>query len=293
MTLRQLEMVMAVARVGSFSRAARALQLSQPGVSQGIGELEAELGVTLFRRAQARVSLTDIGRRLLPHARAALLGAGRIREASSAARGLDRGKLRLGVLTSASAVLLPRLLAAFRVRHPRIEVRTLEGSDEEVRAWLRDEVVDVGLLTLPAPGLDTTLLGRDRWLAVLPRLHPLGALDAVSLRQLAAEPFILARGGCEGRLLERMRAEGLPLDVRHEVRDAGTLLALVREGRGVAVLGEWALPAARQGLAIRPVTPRTWRMFGLAMRGGRRGETLPATFVDVARRMRPRRERAG
>jgi DNA-binding transcriptional LysR family regulator len=289
MTLRQLEMVMAVARAGSFSRAARVLQLSQPGVSQGVGELEAELGVTLFHRAQSQVSLTDIGRRVLPHARAALLGAGRIRAASSAVRGLDRGKLRLGVLTSARVVLLPRLLAAFRARYPRIELRILEGSDEEVRSWLRADLVDVALLTLPAPEFETSVLGRDRWLAVLPRLHPLGALGAVRLGQLAAEPFILARGGCESRLLERMRAEGLTVDVRHEVRDVATLLVLVRERRGVAVLGEWALPAARRGLAIRPVAPRTWRVFGLATRSARRNEPLPAAFLDTVRRVRPPR----
>ena len=258
-------MLVEVGELGSFSGAARALGRSQPGVSQAIAALEEELGVTLVRRARFRVTLTEAGLRVAGHARAALRSAEEIRATASAARGIDRGKLRLGVLSSAAATILPALVRVFGARHPGMELRILRGSDEEVRAWLAEERVDAAVMTLPAPGLVCRELGRDAWWAVLPRLHPLGVGASVSLADLAAHPFVLTRGGCEGRLLEAARGEGRELEVRWEVRDLTSLFTLVREGLGVSVLGAGALPAHRRGLVLRPIHPERFRVFGLAV----------------------------
>ncbi|HUM11633.1 MAG TPA: LysR family transcriptional regulator, partial [Myxococcaceae bacterium] len=141
MTLGQLRMLVEVGELGSFSGAARALGRSQPGVSQAIAALEEELGVTLVRRARFRVTLTEAGLRVAGHARAALRSAEEIRATASAARGIDRGKLRLGVLSSAAATILPALVRVFGARHPGMELRILRGSDEEVRACRSSEPV--------------------------------------------------------------------------------------------------------------------------------------------------------
>lgn len=94
MTLGQLRMLVEVRELGGFSRAARSLRRSQPGVSQAIAALEDELGVTLVRRARARVTLTEAGQRVAARARAVLDGVEEIRATASAARGIDRGTLR-------------------------------------------------------------------------------------------------------------------------------------------------------------------------------------------------------
>jgi DNA-binding transcriptional LysR family regulator len=78
-------------------------------------------------------------------------------------------------------------------------------------------------------------------------MHPLGARPTVTLAELSGHPFILGRGGCEGRLLEAVRAEGRALEIRWEVRDVESLLTLVREGLGVSVLGEGPSPRMRPG----------------------------------------------
>jgi len=266
MTLEQLRMLVEVGARGGFSRAARALQRSQPGVSQAVAALEEELGVTLVHRSREKVELTEVGQQVALRARAALQAVEEIRATASAARGIDRGTLRLGVLSSAVATVLPGLAGLFAARHPRLALRVLRGSDEEVRAWLDEGKVEAAVLTLPVPRLVTRELGRDAWWAVLPRLHPLGAREAVTLAELAAQPFVLCRGGCEVRLLEAVRTEGRTLDVRWEVRDLDSLLTLVREGLGVSVLGAGALPVDARGLAFRPVVPERFRIFGLAVR---------------------------
>src|SRR5262245_20307167 len=191
MTLGQLRMLVEVGTLGGFSRAARSLRRSQPGVSQGIAALEEELGVTLVRRARGKVTLTEAGHRVAERARGVLAGVDDIRATASAARGVERGTLRLGVLSSAAAVVLPELAERFQSRHPRLLLRVLRGSDEEVRRWLESGLVDAAVLTLPAPGLVTRELGRDAWWAVLPRMHPLGARPTVTLAELSGYPFIL------------------------------------------------------------------------------------------------------
>jgi DNA-binding transcriptional LysR family regulator len=266
MTLGQLRMLVEVGALGGFSRAARSLRRSQPGVSQAIAALEEELGVTLVRRARARVTLTEAGQRVAGRARAVLDGVEDIRATASAARGIDRGTLRLGVLSSAAAIVLPELTERFQSRHPRLVLRVLRGSDEEVRRWLESGLVDAAVLTLPAAGLLTRELGRDAWWAVLPRMHPLGARHTVTLTELCGHPFILGRGGCEARLLEAIRGEGRALDVRWEVRDLDSLLTLVREGLGVSVLGEGVLPDDSRGLVLRRISPERFRTFAIAVR---------------------------
>jgi len=287
MTLGQLRMLLEVGALGGFSRAARSLRRSQPGVSQAIAALEEELGVTLVRRARARVTLTEAGQRVAARARAVLDGVEDIRATASAARGIDRGTLRLGVLSSAAAIVLPELMDRFQSRHPRLSLRVLRGSDEEVRGWLESGGVDAAVLTLPAPGLLALELGRDAWWAVLPRMHPLGLRPTVTLAELAAHPFILGRGGCEGRLIEAGRGEGGALEVRWEVRDLDSLLTLVREGLGVSVLGEGALPADRRGLALRPVSPERFRVFALAVRPADAGRGAVRALLAAAESLRP------
>jgi DNA-binding transcriptional LysR family regulator len=290
MTLSQLRMLVEVGKRRSFSGAARALRRSQPGVSQAIAALEEELGVTLVRRDRSAVSLTEPGLRVVKHAKEALGSVERIEATASAARGVERGKLRIGILSSAVPAVAPVLLSTFQGRHPRLELRTLRGSDEEVRDWLAAGLVDAALLTLPAAGLVTRELAQDRWWAVLPRLHPLGARSTVTLAELAAHPFVLARGGCEGRLLEAVRSEGRTLEVRWEVRDLPSLLTLVREGLGVSVLGERALPADRRGLALRPLSPERLRVFGLAVRPERATDAPLRALLAAADSLRAREE---
>ena len=282
MTLTQLRILVEVGALGGFSRAARSLRRSQPGVSQAIAALEEELGVTLVRRARAHVTLTEAGQRVAARARAVLDGVEDIRATASAARGIDRGTLRMGVLSSAASIVLPELVERFQSRHPRLVLRVLRGSDEEVRRWLEAGLVDAGVLTLPAPGLVTRELGRDAWWAVLPRLHPLGARPTVTLTELAGHPFILGRGGCEGRLLEAVQGEGRALEVRWEVRDLDTLLTLVREGLGVSVLGEGALPVDPRGLALRRVSPERFRTFALAVRPEDAGRATLRALLSAA-----------
>jgi DNA-binding transcriptional LysR family regulator len=265
MTEAQLRVLVTVADTGGFSPAASRLSMSQPGVSRAVAALEAELGAPLLLRRNGRAAPTPAGERVLLHAREMLARAEAIRQEAAATTGDTTGRVRLGSFASVSARLLPGILATLRARHPGVEVTLFEGHDEEVLGWIRDRAVDVGVVGRPAPDLEVQPLARDQLMAVLPEEHPLAARPETTLAELAEEPFVLSRGGCERLILEAFAAAGLAPRVAFEVQEASTIVAMAAEGLGVSVVPELAAGAAPPGVVLRPLHPRVHRELALAV----------------------------
>src|SRR5436309_3217988 len=164
----------AVVEHGSVSAAAAHLNLSQPAVSVQIGQLERRLGSSLFERVGRRIELTATGRKLLPHLR-------RIDEAVAAAlhsmadhaQGVA-GEVRIGTGATACIYLLPPLLRRLRDRFPRLEIVVRTGNTADILSALEENTLDVGLVTMPAPGraLASEPLVEDEIVAVFPREGP-------------------------------------------------------------------------------------------------------------------------
>jgi DNA-binding transcriptional LysR family regulator len=257
----------AVADLRNISRAAEQIGLSQSGASQAIAQMEASLGAQLFVRERRDVSLTALGEQVLQHARAMLSEFDAIRALGDAARGLQAGRIRLATFPSVLATVLPGLVSAFRRRHPGIDVVALEGSDEEVEAWLAANTIELGVVLNPAPQRQAVIIGRDAWVALLPAQHPLGRRSSeqgVMWTELADQPFVLATGGCHVHAQSLAAQAGVTLaDVRVTVRDLASAAVLVREGLGVSVVPESALPQDQRGVRVMQLQPRVYREFGL------------------------------
>lgn len=267
MNLAHWRLLVAVADAGTISAAAERVGISQSGASQAIAQLEATLGFAVFTRERRQVGVTALGEQVIEHARAMLAGLQAIRTLADDSRGLSGTRIRLASFPSVFATMLPGLLRDFQRRHPGIDVVALEGTDEEVEAWLAAGTVDVGVVLNPGNDRSAVMLGQDAWMAVLPPAHPLARRASergVALHELAAEPFILATGGCAVNGRQLLEAVGLTLsDVRVTVRDWASACVLVREGLGVALVPESTLPEDRRGLRVMPVLPVIQRMFGL------------------------------
>lgn len=267
MNLTHWRLLLAVADTRNISRAAEQAGISQSGASQAIAQIEASLGGKLFTRERRDVSVTAFGETVLPHARAMLAQFDAIRALADSARGLSAGRIRLATFPSVLATVLPALIAAFRRRHPGIDLVALEGTDEEVEAWLAAGTIELGVVLNPAPARQAVIIGRDAWVALLPASHPLGRRASergVAWRELADQPFVLATGGCTVHAQSLAAQAGVTLsDIRVTVRDLGSAALLVREGLGVAVLPESALPADLRGLRVMALQPRACRQFGL------------------------------
>ena len=167
--LRQLESLVAVTEAGGFTRAAEVLRMTQPGMSHTIAGLERELGAPLIERDRGGVRPTEVGERVLIHAREVLGLVERIGHEAAGSKDLRTGRLRIGGFPSATSRILPMLMGAFKDRYPGVEIVLVEGTDVEVLDLIRSREVDVGFVTLPAEELETVPVAEDEVLAVAGR----------------------------------------------------------------------------------------------------------------------------
>src|SRR5579859_7433874 len=168
MELRQVEYALAVIDCGGFTRAAAALHVSQPSLSQGVSNLEGDLGLPLFHRLGRRVVLTDAGRAFTDPARRLLRDVDVVRATVTAIKGLGAGQLDLVALPTLAVDPLAPLVGLFRRRYPDVNVRLVEPEDADaVLGWVRDGRCEIGLAELPASqDLIATDLMRQEILAV-------------------------------------------------------------------------------------------------------------------------------
>lgn len=277
MTFAQLRALHAVALTGSVTRAAEQLLMSQPAVSHAIRGLERELGVSLLVRRADGVSLTSVGAAVAERAALILAQIEGVREDAAAAADQQSVTLRIGVLPSANARIMPALLREFATAYPDVRVTALEGSDPEVLDWVRTGAVDVAVVAEPADDLLTAPLATDDLLAVLPVDHPRAAQDAIPIAALAHEPFIMPAGGCEPIISALARTAGVRLRRHYEVRDTTSIVAMVRERLGVSVMPELSIPDDRSGVRILPLDPPAQRHLALAVLPD--AEPLPAALA--------------
>nr|WP_314564587.1 LysR family transcriptional regulator [uncultured Pseudomonas sp.] len=267
MNLMHWRLLVAVADHGSITAAAERVGMTQSAASQAMAGMEATLGAQLFTRAPRKTLPTALGLSVIEQARVMLKALQAIRRTVDEARPMLRGTIRIASFPMVLARFLTPLLQRFSQLYPGIKVTTLDVTDNEVLTLLDAELIDLGVVLNPKPERNATVLGRDFWMAVLPVDHALAQRPAdasVSLEELLEQPFVLATGGCTANARSLGAAAGLTLrDIRVEVREWNSAFSLVREGVGVTLVPEMALPAQRKGLRVMPLTVALHREFAL------------------------------
>jgi DNA-binding transcriptional LysR family regulator len=281
-TFSQLRVLQAVARTGNVTRAAEELGTTQPAVSHALRSLERELDTPLLIRRSDGVTLTAVGRAVSQRAALILNQLEGLHQELAAARGTADGRLRIGVIPSVNARLMPRLLRSFRAAHDSVRLTVLEGSDDEVLDWVKTGAVDVATVTSTDRDLATTTLAVDRVLALLPAAHPLAARTAVAVRDLAREPFIMSTGGCEPLVTDIARRAGARLRSHYRVRDTGSIITMVAEHLGVTIMPELALPSDTAGVCAVPLEPAEERTIMLALPADAAPLPVARAFVEHA-----------
>ena len=211
------------------------------------------------------IFLTEIGKRVLMQARTILNSTEQIRQETAAAIGFETGKVRIGSFPSVSARFLPGLLRQFQQRYPGIEVVLFEGTDDEVQEWIYAHTVDIGVVTLPVERLETITIAQDRFVPVVADSHPLAQQPQIHIRQLAKEPFIMSKAGCEPVITQLFRQSKVTPKIQSEVIDLRTIFAMIQEGMGVTIVPEMALPADLTGLQVLSLQPELRRQLALAI----------------------------
>jgi DNA-binding transcriptional LysR family regulator len=270
LNLDQLRTLVAIADLGTFSAAGRALHLAQPTVSLHVSELESRLGTSLLLRGPRRVAPTAAGADLVARARRLL------READDAIEAVERhrdgqvGRVRLACTAGAVTHLLPQLIAAFEERHPDIDVQLVLGTSAALMRQLFVDDFDLALVALPQagyPALTLTPLRRTPMLAILPA--GMKAPATVTPAWLARHPLILEEPDTHiaQTVTAWFAAAGLRPRARIEVMINEITRQLVATGYGVSVL-PFEHPDETLGgrLQVRPLRPALVRRLGVAHR---------------------------
>jgi DNA-binding transcriptional LysR family regulator len=241
MEISQLEVFLAVAREGGFSRAAEKLYRTQSAVSQAVRKLEAEIGEPLFDRSTRVGMLTDAGRVLGEYAERLLNLRESAREALSELRELQLGKLVVGA-NEFTALYLLRVLAEFQRLHPaiRIVVERLLGS--QIPDDVRRHNCEFGVLTYDPedPELASVVVYSDELIFVVPPRHPLARESKVSIRQLGAESFVahIVSSPYREKVIQAFEKHKTPLHMGVELPTLQAIKRFVAMGNGVAFLPE-------------------------------------------------------
>ncbi|HKU98968.1 MAG TPA: LysR family transcriptional regulator [Vineibacter sp.] len=268
--LDQIHAFTQVIELGSFSAAAERLQLSQPAVSLQIRQLERRLGVRLIERVGKRATPTSAGIALIEHAQhieAAVAAA--LEGIAPHARGA-LGRVRIGTGATACIYLLPPVLRDLRRRFPTLDIAVTTGNTGDVLRALEANQLDVGLVTLPAPGrmFDVTPVRDDAFVVVAAaddgRL-PKQATPAA----LARLPLVLYEtAGHTRRIVDAWFARaGVRLTPVMELGSVEAIKELVAAGLGCAVLPGMAIrKVERLPIVSRPLVPRLQRKLALVVR---------------------------
>jgi DNA-binding transcriptional LysR family regulator len=269
MELRRLEYFVAVARHGSFTRAAEQLWITQSALSQQVRRLEAELGVALLRRTPRGAELTPAGEELLPHAETILAEVAHARADLDRHAGVTRGRVRVAA-TTMDTPRLPAALAAFHREHPGLQIALRHAPAAEIAALVASGAADVGVASPhgPAPpGVEAIPLAEQPLRVMLPLDDALAAGDGrLAIADLRGRPFILAEPGTALRetVMSACQAAGFSPVPLFEVSDPGTVRFLAHAGLGVSVVpaswleqpgpevavAELAAPAPRHRVAL-------------------------------------------
>lgn len=255
MNLRDLRYLIAIAEHRHFGKAAEACHVSQPTLSGQIRKLEGWLGVTLFERTNKWVVPTEIGARILEHARAAVAAADALEAEAKAARDPLLGPLKLGVIPTLGPYLMPLVFGPLRRACPGLEIELWEDLTDNLLDRLRSRRLDAALIatSVPEGDLAEAILFAEPFFAALPEGHRLAAKDRIREAELGADLLVLADGHClrDQALAACSRAEAEAGSLR--AASLETLVNMVAAGYGTTLVPALATDA----MAGRPIVLRS------------------------------------
>ncbi|MDR3565767.1 MAG: LysR family transcriptional regulator [Negativicutes bacterium] len=266
MTIFKYKVFHAVVELGSLTKAAESLNLTQSGVSHAISSLETEFGFSLLTRDRAGIALTSNGERLLTRICETLQSDERLRQEVAAIRGLEIGTIRIGTFTSVSSQWLPGIMKEFQKQHLSLEIKLAEGDYDKIEGWILNGSVDFGFVSLPAfKSFETIPLVKDKMFCILPREHPLQHQNKIFFDQIKEEPFIMPKWGSNDDVRRILRENNVTPRIKYEIAEDQAIIAMVQNGLGISILPEMVLRHNACNLSIVSLEKPVYRTIGIAL----------------------------
>jgi DNA-binding transcriptional LysR family regulator len=298
--LGQLQAFLEVARLGTISRAAEALFVSQPALTARVQGLERTLGSELFARSRHGSRLTEAGRAFLPYAERALTAVRRGREAVIEVASGSAGRLTIGAAPAVSTYVLPTMLHRFQADHPGVSLSVRSGHSEEVLEMVLREEVDLGLMRpIEHAEVISSLLYEDELVLVVHDGHPFASNGEIRMERLATEHLILFdRTSSYHELTSAVfRHAGIAPRGYLEVDNIDAAKRMVEQRLGIALLPRTSIQAETASGRLFPVKITDMAPLKRQIVVARRrdaGEMSPAAaaFLRTLDELRPDEERS-
>lgn len=295
MNIKQLEVFVAVANTGSFSRGAELSFTTQSTVSQHIATLEDACGVRLFDRTGRGAMLTEAGKIMLHHAKKVLKALKETEQAVLHFRQADGVELLVGGSTIPGTYLLPKAIAALRESAPGITVNAHIGDSVEILAALQEEQIEIGIVGTAADDklFSSEALGRDEILLVAPKGHHWCGKRKITPEELLREPLVVREkgSGTTGVVAAALAKEGIKtadLMVSATLSSSEAVKQAVLAGCGVVFISEMAVrQELKRGELVSIKLPgiTITRSFSLVQRKGRSLSPAGTAFYNALRRL--------
>jgi len=287
---RQLRAFCALARTGSFTQTARELHLTQSGISHSMKALERDVGCSLLHRLGKKIALTQAGEQLLHHSTKILQEMENARQALGHLGKWGRGRLRLGLSTTACQHILPAVLREFKESFPEHSIAIEPGDTPELVLSLLRHKIDLAI-TLEAdrePQLDFQPLFTDELLFLVSARHPWAVAKRVERAEIPKQNYILYnKKSVTFRLIEEyFRHEDMALNTVIELGSMEATKELVKLGLGVSILAPWiARKELEEGslVGLQLGRRKLQRRWGILLWHGRRLSLAEETFVGLCK----------
>lgn len=287
MNIKQVRAFLAVAQSMSFANAANQLHLSQPALSLSIKSLEESLGGKLLTRTTRSIALTSEGEALLPIARRLLAQWENAEDEMKQRFALQLGKITIASMPSFAASLLPKAIRNYHASYPNIQVAIDDVLSDVVVEMVRNNQVELGISFEPVGLLKLAFypLYDDRFIAILPKNHPLEVHESITWEALLEYDFItLQRPSSVRTMIEKTLSDAnIELNVAFDAHQLATVGRMVSEGMGVAVVPALCRQQTiEQGAVCRPVIqPEIHRRVGVICQPRSNLSIAAAAMLDV------------
>jgi LysR family transcriptional regulator, hydrogen peroxide-inducible genes activator len=287
MEILQLRYFLAVARAGSFVKAAEEEGIAQPTLSQQIKKLEAELGVPLFDRLGRSVCLTRYGVELKTQAELISRQLIQASKAVEALKNSNEGTLSVGVIPTVLPYAMVAPLSAFREQFPQVKLDVREMMTEKLIEALRAGELDLAILALPIKHEEIVCseLFREALLVALPGQHPLADRASISLRELEEQPMLLLREGhcLRNEVLTACTRAKSKFSNAFESDQLESIFAMVESGFGLSLVPDMAV-RHRSGCCFLPIDSKPVRRIGYALAAGHAELPLQRNFIKFLKK---------
>ena len=285
MKFSQLRVLVAVADCGNFSEAALRLQMSQSAISHAIATLEEELGVILVSRGRHGAHLTAVGERITAHARQILRSIETIKKEANLEKGLESGNVRIACFRSVATHILPTVIARFRQSFPNITVSITENDIfSSIEQSLREGYADIGFTYLPTSSeFETWEMLHDDYILLLPPTTKLRSAQ-ITWKELSTYPLIVScLNPCNEWIRKCLSISDYPLNIAYEIKEDSTIVSMVVQGLGAAILPRLAAEPVPTGVQVCSLPAYIERVIGIAILANALHPPAVYAFLDAIR----------